>query len=98
MGHGRSLSVGRGDKNQHVDAIQTENLILRVMGIPYINTGADHAPNGAFPGCSLLPSFRWWEDFQRYFYLCSLFLFCLLIVQQMLVVTLMAMRVNGYKP
>ncbi len=58
LGHGRSLSVGRGDKNQHVDAIQTENLILRVMGIPYINTGADHAPNGAFPGCSLLPSFR----------------------------------------
>lgn len=58
LGHGRSLSVGRGDKNQHVDAIQTENLILRVMGMPYINTGADHAPNGAFPGCSLLPSFR----------------------------------------
>lgn len=58
IGHGRSLSIGRGDANQHVDAIQTENLILRVMGIPYINTGADHAPNGAFPGCVLLPSFR----------------------------------------
>ena len=58
IGHGRSLSVGRGDQNQHVDAIQTENLILRIMGIPYINTGADHAPNGAFPGCSLLPCFR----------------------------------------
>lgn len=58
IGHGRSLSIGRGDQNQHVDAIQTENLILRVMGIPYINTGADHAPNGAFSGCSLLPSFR----------------------------------------
>ena len=58
IGHGRSLSVGRGDQNQHVDAIQTENLILRVMGIPYINTGADHAPNGAFSGCSLLPGFR----------------------------------------
>lgn len=58
IGHGRSLSLGRGEQNQHVDAIQTENLILRVMGIPYINTGADHAPNGAFPGCSLLPGFR----------------------------------------
>ena len=58
IGHGRSLSVGRGDKNQHVDAIQTENLILRVMGIPYINTGAGHAPNGACPDCSLLPGFR----------------------------------------
>ena len=58
IGHGRSLSVGRGDQNQHVDAIQTENLILRVMGIPYINSGATHVPNGAFPGCSLLPGFR----------------------------------------
>lgn len=58
LGHGRSLSVGRGDQNQHIDAIQTENLILRVMGIPYINTGAAHAPNGAFPGCSLLPCYR----------------------------------------
>ena len=58
IGHGRSLSIGRGHQNQHVDAIQTENLILRVMGIPYINTGADHVRNGAFPGCSLLPSFR----------------------------------------
>ena len=58
IGHGRSLSIGRGAANQHVDAIQTENLILRVMGIPYVNTGADHAPNGAFPGCTLLPNFR----------------------------------------
>lgn len=58
IGHGRSLSVGRGDQNQHVDAIQTENLILRVMGIPYINTDENHVPNGAFQGCSILPSFR----------------------------------------
>lgn len=58
IGHGRSLSIGRGSHNQHFDAIQTENLILRVMGIQYINTGAKHAPDGAFPGCSLLPDFR----------------------------------------
>lgn len=58
IGHGRSLALGRGELNQHVDAIQTENLILRVMGIPYINTGANHAPEGAFPDCSLLPNFR----------------------------------------
>lgn len=58
IGHGRSLAIGRGDSNQHVDAIQTENLILRVMGIPYINTGEKHVPNGTFSGCSLLPSFR----------------------------------------
>lgn len=57
IGHGRSLAVGRGDLNQHMDAIQSENLILRVMGIPYINTGEKHAPNGAFPECSLLPGF-----------------------------------------
>ncbi len=58
IGHGRSLALGRGDQNQHMDAIQTENLILRVMRIPYINTGAQHVPNGAFSGCSLLPMFR----------------------------------------
>lgn len=58
IGHGRSLSLGRGAENQHIDAIQTENLILRVMGIDYINNGANHAPNGAFTGCSLLPSYR----------------------------------------
>lgn len=46
--------------NEMSDIIQTENLILRVMGIPYINDGSNHGPlpNGAFPECSLLPSFR----------------------------------------
>ena len=61
IGHGRSLALGRGDKAQHVDAIQTENLILRVMGIYYVNDGSKHgpnAPNGYFPEHSFLPSFR----------------------------------------
>ena len=61
IGHGRSLALGRGDISQHVDAIQTENLILRVMGINYINDGSRHgpdSPNGYFPEHSYLPSFR----------------------------------------
>ncbi len=61
IGHGRSLSLGRGDAYQHFDAIQTENLILRVMGIHYIRNGEDHGnkiSHGAFPECSLLPGFR----------------------------------------
>ena len=32
IGHGRSLGLGRKD-SQHVDAVRTENLILRVMGM-----------------------------------------------------------------
>lgn len=58
IGHGRSLAVGRGDSNQHVDAIQTENLILRVMGIGFINTGIAHGPKTLVPNPSCLPSFR----------------------------------------
>lgn len=58
IGHGRSLSTGLGDSFQHIEAIRTENLILRVMGIPYINTGINHGPRTAVPNPSLLPSFR----------------------------------------
>lgn len=39
LGHGRSWVTGFGYDHQHVQAISTENLILRVMGIPFINTG-----------------------------------------------------------
>lgn len=42
FGHARSLALGRLD-SQHVDAIQTENLILRVMKKNYINDGSRHA-------------------------------------------------------
>ena len=41
LGHGRSLSLGRKG-SQHVDAIQAENLLLRVMNIPYQNDGSKH--------------------------------------------------------
>lgn len=59
FGHGRSLSLGRtSDVQQHIDAIQTENLILRMMGIQYINTGIDHGPRTIVPDPTALPAFR----------------------------------------
>lgn len=43
IGHGRSLSIGRGHNNQHKDAILLENLALRVMGHTSIQRdGTDH--------------------------------------------------------
>lgn len=58
LGHGRSLANDLGDRFQHVQAIRTENLILRVMGIPFVNTGVNHGPKSPVPQPSLLPSFR----------------------------------------
>ncbi|MCC8144988.1 MAG: hypothetical protein LIO93_00820 [Bacteroidales bacterium] len=58
IGHGRSLAAGRGHDNQHVDAVQTENLILRIMGINYINDGSTHGPGTIIPNPSALPGFR----------------------------------------
>lgn len=59
IGHGRSWSTGFGDSHQHTQAIRTENLILRVMGIPYINSGINHGrERTAIPFPSQLPSFR----------------------------------------
>lgn len=59
IGHGRSSATGLGNDQQHVQAIRTENLILRVMGIHFINTGINHGPERKIvPDPSLLPSFR----------------------------------------
>lgn len=59
LGHGRSWATGLGDSFQHIQAIRTENLILRVMGIPFINTGINHGREKApIPNPTLLPSFR----------------------------------------
>ncbi len=59
LGHGRSLATGLGHSYQHVQSIRTENLILRVMGIPYINTRIKHGTEKTLvPNPSLLPSFR----------------------------------------
>ncbi len=58
LGHGRSWSAGFQDNFQHVEPIRTENLILRVMGIQFINTGIDHGLKTLIPQPSLLPIFR----------------------------------------
>ncbi|MBQ9465682.1 MAG: hypothetical protein IJU62_01745 [Muribaculaceae bacterium] len=59
FGHGRSLSIGHtSEMQQHIDAVQTENLILRMMGIPFINTGINHGPKTLVPNATALPSFR----------------------------------------
>lgn len=58
LGHGRSWSAGFRENYQHVQPIRTENLILRVMGIPFINTGINHGPKTLVPQPSLLPIFR----------------------------------------
>ncbi len=59
IGHGRSWATGLGDSHQHVQAIRTENLILRVMGIPFINSGINHGREKTpIPCPSLLPAFR----------------------------------------
>ena len=60
MGHGRSLSLDRGDLSEHIDAIQTENLIRRMIGITQPNTGVNHGTeknHGFFPEHSQLPDF-----------------------------------------
>ncbi|MDE6703351.1 MAG: hypothetical protein K2K00_06725 [Muribaculaceae bacterium] len=58
LGHGRSWSAGYQANFQHVEPIRTENLILRVMGVPFINTGIDHGPKTLVPQPTLLPAFR----------------------------------------
>lgn len=58
FGHGRTLSLGRTGIQQHVDAVQTENLILRIMGISYINDGTNHGNGSVIKNASDIPLFR----------------------------------------
>jgi len=58
LGHGRSLSLGRGNEAQHIDAIQTENLILKVMGIEFVNDGQNHGPRTPIANPIALPSYK----------------------------------------
>ena len=59
FGHGRSYATGLGDEFQHVQAIRTENLILRVMGIPFVNTGINHGKERTpVTNPTMLPAFR----------------------------------------
>lgn len=58
FGHGRSLALGR-TSSQQADAIQTENLILRVMG--FGNTqrdGTDHGNRTKVDNPSALPGYQ----------------------------------------
>ncbi len=58
FGHGRSLALGRSS-SQHVDAVQTENLILRVMGNGNVQrNGTGHADGSRISNPSALPGFR----------------------------------------
>ena len=57
FGHGRSLALGR-TASQHVDSIQAENLIRRVMNINLINDGSDHDEKSYIPNPTSLPSYR----------------------------------------
>ena len=58
-GHGRSLSTGRGAANQHTDAIQMENLIIRVMGHGNVQrTGTNHGPGTRVQNASDRPSYQ----------------------------------------
>lgn len=64
LGHGRSLALGlycpsnTPDYQQHANAIQTEILILRVMGISYQNNGANHGPGTIISNATSLPNYR----------------------------------------
>ena len=57
FGHGRSIALGR-TTSQHVDSIQAENLIRRVMNINLINDGSNHGNKSYIPNPTSLPSYR----------------------------------------
>ena len=52
------MALGRAD-GQHVDAIQVENLILRVMGRGHIQRdGSNHGQGTKISNASAIPSFK----------------------------------------
>ena len=57
FGHGRALALKRFDTHND-DAIQVENLIYRIMGIPYTNNGQNHADYHIVKNPSAIPSYR----------------------------------------
>lgn len=60
LGHGYLHSQGYSTADyQYIEAIRTENMVLRVMGLPYVNDGRTHSMTDfplLFP--SLLPIHR----------------------------------------
>ncbi|MEM9859100.1 MAG: RHS repeat-associated core domain-containing protein [Bacteroidota bacterium] len=58
FGHGRSLGLGRED-SQHIDAVRTENLILRVKGMGNRQRdGTNHGDRTKIKNPKALPDFR----------------------------------------
>jgi len=58
IGHGRSLGLGR-KSSQHVDAVRTENLILRVKGMgDKQRDGTNHGDRTKIKDAKALPNFR----------------------------------------
>lgn len=58
LGHGRSLSLGRLS-SQHADAVQMENLIYRVIGLPDKQTdGTNHADKSKVENSKALPGYN----------------------------------------
>ena len=60
IGHGYAYSLGLIDRAmQHTIPIQTENLILRTMGVNSHRDGTDHGPVRTFiPNYNAIPSFK----------------------------------------
>jgi hypothetical protein len=57
FGHGRSLALGR-ITSQHIDAVQTENLVLRVMGFTNVQRdGTNHGDFSQIGKPSEIPAF-----------------------------------------
>jgi hypothetical protein len=59
FGHGRSAMVRANDTFQHEDAIQLENLVLRIMGKGNVQrTGKDHDKGQPIKNISQIPGYK----------------------------------------
>lgn len=56
FGHGRGIELNRNaEEQQHIDAIQFENLVHRVMGDSIVNDGLNHGPRTRIMNPSTIP-------------------------------------------
>lgn len=58
LGHGRPIALGHSKKQQHIDAVQLENLIYRVMGIKIQIYGTEHWDGQKVQNYNAIPSYR----------------------------------------
>lgn len=56
FGHGRALSLGHTTAEQHLDAIQLENMVYRVMGISIVLDGSTHGSREILQNASDIPT------------------------------------------